>query len=177
MLALLSDIWISICWKHGEIQKSVHLKSLGAFHSLFNKSSNITEKSYRSDLSNTSVTRTHVGNNHKVYLDSYFMSVDWSVTALTFSVPQYAIWLPSCSLYHNMPLDCPHVHYTTTCHLTALTFITPQHAIWLLSHSVYHNMPPNCPYVHHTTIYHSTALMFIFPQHVMWLQHVHCTVQ
>jgi hypothetical protein len=48
MLEMLSDIWISICWEHGDDKKPVHIKSLGAFHSLFNKSGSIKEKFQKS---------------------------------------------------------------------------------------------------------------------------------
>jgi hypothetical protein len=48
--------------------------------------------------------------------------------------------------------DCPHIHYTTICHLTTLMFIIPQCAIWLPSHSLYHCMPPDCLYVHYITL-------------------------
>jgi hypothetical protein len=49
MLKMFSDIWISIYWQYGDNQKPVHLKSLGAFHSLFNKSWSIKEKFQKSE--------------------------------------------------------------------------------------------------------------------------------
>jgi len=72
------------------------------------------------------------------------------VTALTFSIPQYAIWLPSCSSHHNVPFDCSHIYYTTTCHLTAFMFGTPHYAA-------------DCPYVHTTICYVTHMLSLHYP--------------
>lgn len=159
MLGLLSDIWISICRKHGEIKKSVHLKSLGAFHSLFNNLV-ILKKNF------IKVVVKYI--NHQDMCWKQSQSIFWQLL--------YICGLPSHSVYHNMPPDCPHVHYTTMCHLTVLTIIT-QYTIWLPSCSLCHSMPPDCPHVHNTTTSHLTALMFIIPQYVMRLPHVHCTIQ
>jgi len=90
----------------------------------------------------------HLLKTITVYFDSY--------------LHLWTLWLPSHSVYHNTPSDCPHDHHTTMCHLTALTFIIPPHATWLPSGSVHHTML-------------STAHMFT-PQYVMWLTCFHCTI-
>lgn len=124
MLEMLSDIWISICWQHGDNQIPVHLKSLGAFHSLFNKSRSIKK------IPEKWVVK---------YINHQDICCKQSQHILT------ATYI--CGLR-----DCSHIQYTTICHLTALMFITPQCAIWLPSHSLYHHMPPDCLHVQYTTL-------------------------
>jgi hypothetical protein len=68
------------------------------------------------------------------------------VIVLTFSIPQFAVWLPSRSSQHNVPFHCLHIYYAITCHLTAFMFIIPHYAV-------------DCPYVHHTTICHVTCVL------------------
>ena len=111
MLEMLSGIWISICWQHGDNEKPVHLKSLGAFHSSFNKYGSI-KKNSRKVSSQIYQSPGHLLETITVHFDSYLTSVDF-VTALTFITPQCARWLPSHSLYHHTPPDCLHVQYTT----------------------------------------------------------------
>ena len=85
----------------------------------------ILKKSFRKVSSQIYQSPGHLLETITVYLDRYFTSVDF-VTALTFSIPQYAIWLSSCSSHHGMPLDCFHVPYTILC-------------CWLSTCSSHHN--------------------------------------
>jgi len=148
MLEMLSSIWISICWQHGDNQKPVHLKSLGAFHSSF-INMEVLKKNFRKVSSQIYQSPGHLFETITVHFDS--------------SLHLWTLWLLSHSVYYNMPSDCPHVHHTTMCQMTALIFIMPPYTAWLPSCSIYHTML-------------LTVHTFITPQYVMWLTCFHCTI-